>query len=57
MTPYGQGGKNYDYILENKCIYCGRKPKEGEIFNLDNDEDKVCPAHEKRKIFTPEYYE
>lgn len=41
------GGKNYDYILENRCIYCGVFPEEGEIFDLDKDEDKVCKIHKK----------
>lgn len=44
---FKEQGKNYNYVLENRCIYCGKYPKEGEQFVLDHDEDKVCPDHEK----------
>ena len=47
MADFGEGGKNYNYQLENRCIYCGRWAKEDQQFALDFESDKVCPAHEK----------
>lgn len=36
--------KNYEYILENKCIYCGGEPVP---FLFDHESDKLCRLHEK----------